>query len=441
VNASLASDGKVRFFLPATIKKVLSDGSLIVEGCASVSDYIDDQNDIPDADALERAMTAWSPFGNIRGQHDPKWPIGTIREPLVGKLSEDLKPGWWMGKHPVTKTPAAYIRAHIVDDKAVKFFRNNLFSGFSIGGEISPGGFRTEQVTVNGVKKTIRRLTDFSFAEISAVDKPACDLALVESVSIAKRGADESIRTVADAVRYANSIIERSRRKYGVPQTEVNKVLQKAEEFDPRARPNSQTPPEGTSARAIAAARVREEWPKIGQHLGAAMRANPGSREIGDAGQTWAALDQVGLGIDSRFMTGTFSVPVSPDGQSTDLQEAWAHSTGDKMAMAQVAFRKSYAKRQPMIISKVGGQVVLRSFAKSAGEAADEGGSEAAQLLRRHSLETALAHMKILSDKIKAAMEAVGSDSMAQPHLSSAHLAATEAKGHLQRCLNEEDDK
>ena len=32
-------------YLPARITKELSDGSLIVEGCASVSDYLDDQDE------------------------------------------------------------------------------------------------------------------------------------------------------------------------------------------------------------------------------------------------------------------------------------------------------------------------------------------------------------------------------------------------------------
>ena len=95
-------------YLPARITKELSDGSLIVEGCASVADYLDDQDDIPDPVALKNAMEEWAPFGNLRGQHDSKWPIGTIRSPLVGKLSDDLTPGWWMGKHPVTKTDAAF---------------------------------------------------------------------------------------------------------------------------------------------------------------------------------------------------------------------------------------------------------------------------------------------------------------------------------------------
>ena len=207
------------------------------------------------------------------------------------------------------------------------------------------------------------------------------------------------------------------------------------EEFNPQPRARRDTPPAGTSMRAISLAQFRQAWPTIGQSLGSAMRAEPGSREIGDAGQTWASFDQVGLGIDSRFLQSSFSVPVTPGNAA--LAEAWAHSTGDKMAMAQVAFRKSYATRQPMLISKVGGQV---TFSKSAGESADDGSSEAAQLLRRHSFETALAHMQILQDKIKDAMTAVGPDSMAQPHLSVAYGAASKATGHLANCLQAEDE-
>ncbi len=190
-------------------------------------------------------------------------PFGSLR---VGKLSEELKPGWWMAKHPVTGTDAAFIRAHIVDTAAVRKFKANIFTGFSVGGQINPGGFKTEEIKVNVVKKTVRRLTDFSFAEISAVDKPACDLALVDSVLIAKRRADEptTIRTIEDVERYVKSIVERSRREHGVPQSEVNKVLQK---IDTERATRRQTPPTGTSNAAIAAARMREDWPKIGEHL------------------------------------------------------------------------------------------------------------------------------------------------------------------------------
>ena len=99
-------------------------------------------------------------------------------------------------------------------------------------------------------------------------------------------------------------------------------------EFNPQPRVRQETPPAGTSVRAISLARFRQAWPTVGQHLGAAMRANPGSREIGAAGQEWAALDQVGLGIDSRFLEGTFSVPVTPDNAA--LAEAWAHSTATR---------------------------------------------------------------------------------------------------------------
>jgi hypothetical protein len=424
-------------FLPARITKELSDGSLIVEGCASVADYLDDQDDIPDPVALKNAMTEWAPFGNIRAQHDPKQAIGTIRQPRVGKLSEELKPGWWMAKHPVTGTDAAFIRAHIVDTAAVRKFKANIFTGFSVGGQINPGGFKTEEIKVNGVKKTIRRLTDFSFAEISAVDKPACDLALVDSVSIAKRLTDEpiTIRTVEDAERYANSIIERSRRKYGVPQSEVKKLLNKAGFNQPR--PNSQTPPGGASNLAGLA---RSEIRICLQHLGAAQLKRPDDKGISEAGMLCASLDRIeGLGIDPRFLEGGFSVPVSSDGQSTELQEAWARVS--PKAAGDLAFNKVYSKARakPLVMGPADRLRYGEVFTKAASRSTDDGDSAADRILRRHALETAQAHLKVLGDRIHAAVTA-NPDSSAAPHLQAAAAAHRQATKHINSCLNEEDE-
>jgi hypothetical protein len=431
-------------FLPARITKELSDGSLIVEGCASVADYVDSQDDIPDPVALKNAMTEWAPFGNIRAQHDPKQAIGTIRKPIYGKLSEELEPGWWMAKHPVTGTDAAFIRAHIVDTGAVRKFKANVFKGFSIGGQINPGGYKKEEIKVNGVKKTVRRLTDFSFAEISAVDKPACDLALVDSVSIAKRLADEplTIRTVKDAERYANSIIERSRRKYGVPKSEVSKVLHK-EGFN-QPRPNSQTPPGGVSNLADLA---RSQIRVCLQHLGAAQIKSPGDKAISEAGMLCVSIDRIeGLGIASRFLEGGFSVPVSPDGESTDLTEALARvqekSANVRMADqagAALLFSKAYSTcREPLVMNRSEQLGYGQVFTKAAGKPGDDSGNEAQQILRRDALESAQARLKILGEKLDAAVTA-NPDSMAVPHLKAAQAAHREATKNINSCLNEED--
>ena len=212
--------------------------------------------------------------------------------------------------------------------------------------------------------------------------------------------------------------------------------------FDPQPRARQETPPKGTID-VGELARANQKIRVIGEHLKDAIRAAPASREIGDAGMTWASLDgQIGLGLDARFVAGGFSVPVTPNNEA--LAESWAHSGTDKMAGGFFDLRKALtkARAQPMTISRVAGEIVSRSaFSKSKDVPVSSDNVEAQQLLRRHSLETGLAHMKILSDRIKAAMTAVGSNSMASPHLSAAHLAATEARAHMERCLKNEDER
>lgn len=140
--------------------------TLIVEGCASVADYVDDQQDVPTAEFIKKAMEEWAPFGNIRLQHDPKAPIGTIHNPVIGKFSDDIEPcGWWMEKHPVTGTDAAFIRCHIVDDKAIKLFKAGVLTGFSVGGSLAPNG---SQVVEAEIDETGRILYDATQGRVAA---------------------------------------------------------------------------------------------------------------------------------------------------------------------------------------------------------------------------------------------------------------------------------
>ena len=145
----------VRFFVPFSKVSELktADGdTLMVEGCASVADYLDDQNDVPDADALEKAFAEWAPFGNIRLQHKVDRPVGTIRQPVVGDLPDGMaKPGWWIGVHPVTNTKAAFIRAHIIDPETVKLIKAGVMTGFSIGGSVNKSRNVWAEVDDNGV--------------------------------------------------------------------------------------------------------------------------------------------------------------------------------------------------------------------------------------------------------------------------------------------------
>ena len=160
-------------------------------GWASVSDYVDNQDETITPQALRRATEDWAPFGNIRGQHDPSWAVGTIKDPLLGKM--EAKPGWEIRPHPETGTDALWLATHIVDDKAIKLTRSGVFGGFSIGGKVNPGGRVSKEV--NGRK--VNELTSVTFSEISIVDRPANDLATVERVELAKRSGQSGINVAA----------------------------------------------------------------------------------------------------------------------------------------------------------------------------------------------------------------------------------------------------
>lgn len=147
-------DGSAHTFQPIDN---LADGSLIVTGFASVADYVDDQGDAITPKALHKAMSEWAPTGNIRFQHDPQRPIGTIRQPLLGKIDDGVEPpGWWMVKHPVTGTDAAVIRPHIIDEGAIKYFKSGTLTGFSVGGRVNPGGSEVREVEVDAMGRVIQ---------------------------------------------------------------------------------------------------------------------------------------------------------------------------------------------------------------------------------------------------------------------------------------------
>ncbi|HLW71583.1 MAG TPA: hypothetical protein VKS22_13285 [Candidatus Binataceae bacterium] len=145
-----------RLWLPVCKIDELPDGALLVTCIANVSDFIDSDGEYFTPEALAKAMTDWAPFGNIREQHNPSKPVGTIRQPTIGKLDGE-QPGWWMAEHPETKTPAAFMRVHVpnVGDsrETIVKLKVGLLTGCSVGGSINPGGRQTVEVEVdeNGV--------------------------------------------------------------------------------------------------------------------------------------------------------------------------------------------------------------------------------------------------------------------------------------------------
>src|SRR5438552_14641756 len=97
-----SSDEPLSLYCPIAKTARTKDG-LMVYGWASVADYLDDQDEIVDAEALREAVAEWSEWRNIRLMHQPD-PIGVA--PLV-----EIKP------HPDTGRDALWLGATIVDGR------------------------------------------------------------------------------------------------------------------------------------------------------------------------------------------------------------------------------------------------------------------------------------------------------------------------------------
>ena len=165
----------IQLFCPVAKIQKQPDGTVWAMGWGSVADYRDDQNEIVDPAAMRAAVAEWAPWGNIRLQHDAARPIGVCPEG-----------NWEIKPHPETGTDALWLNAHIVEPTAIKLLEEGVLKGFSIGGvclERAP----EEVVDDDGTAKRAYRLKRFKLSEISLVDKPACDLATVERVELAKR--------------------------------------------------------------------------------------------------------------------------------------------------------------------------------------------------------------------------------------------------------------
>jgi len=180
----LSSKDGIQLFCPIAKFRKEADGTAWVEGWGSVCDYLDDQNDIVDPVGMREAVEDWAPWGNIRLQHDASKPIGVCPEG-----------NWSFKKHPETGTDALYLNTHIVEPTAVKMLEEGVLKGFSIGGvclEREPEMVKKE----DGSEVRANRLKRIQLSEISLVDKPACDLATVEHVQLAKRS--ETLRVAGE---------------------------------------------------------------------------------------------------------------------------------------------------------------------------------------------------------------------------------------------------
>lgn len=130
--------------LYGTIEKAepQEDGTIIVTGYASSED-VDSQGEIVTAEAMKAALPDYMKFANIREMHQMK----AAGVALEAEVQDDGR---------------TWLRAHIVDDDAVKKVQKQVYKGFSIGGRVT-GRDESNKAVITGLQ----------LSEISLVDRPA----------------------------------------------------------------------------------------------------------------------------------------------------------------------------------------------------------------------------------------------------------------------------
>jgi hypothetical protein len=118
------------------------DGTVKVEGIAS-SEAIDDQGEIVRSDAIRAAIPDYMRFPALREMHQ----LSAAGSTLEAEVSED---------------GTTRIVAHVVDPVAVAKVRNQVYRGFSIGGQVTERDHTNRKI-----------ITGLRLNEISLVDRPA----------------------------------------------------------------------------------------------------------------------------------------------------------------------------------------------------------------------------------------------------------------------------
>lgn len=145
-----------------------------VGGWASV-EILDRQNDIVQVSELKEAMLKlMDRGGNIFYGHK-NVPIGKILQWEVKEHSGRSMPGVYL----IVKINSGYE----IDDLVWKAIKEKKLKGFSIGGKGMPEKGYSEE---GGVKREVRYLKKLQLNEISLVDVPANQEALITQVSLAK---------------------------------------------------------------------------------------------------------------------------------------------------------------------------------------------------------------------------------------------------------------
>jgi len=132
------------------------DGTILVSGIAS-SESVDTAGETVLASAMRSALPDYLKFPAVREQHDPTKAAGTA---LSVEVADD---------------GMTYLEALIVDPIAIAKVKAKVYRGFSIGGNVPPGGRDPAN------PKTIRAL---NLTEVSLVDRPANPDAVLQLVKL-----------------------------------------------------------------------------------------------------------------------------------------------------------------------------------------------------------------------------------------------------------------
>lgn len=185
------------------------DGTLTVYGKAT-DDSVDIDQQICDAEWLERAMPHWfKTGGNIREQHSN----------IAAGVAQEYE----------LKRDGHYITALVVDPVSAKKVETGVLKGFSIG--IKNPRVTRDKVAANG------RIVDGQIVEVSLVDRPAnpnCQLVLAKSAS-----GDDTVMQVEELIEKADEkpdyegMIEGGERSEPADKELYNRVKREAKEkFD-----------------------------------------------------------------------------------------------------------------------------------------------------------------------------------------------------------------
>jgi len=179
------------------------DERLVIGWCSV--EIQDSQGDIVPVDELRKAMIKFMDRGGdlVYGHSNKK----------VGKVLN-----WWIDKHPETgrygvKILAKINRGYKIDDAVWEMIKNGKIKGFSIGGT---GEQKILKKKENGVEKEISILKDIELTEISVVEKPANQYAIIEEINYFAKG--ESEINVIDILK-----------EFNIAGEDINKFYEKKE--------------------------------------------------------------------------------------------------------------------------------------------------------------------------------------------------------------------